>query len=90
MNNIAGLIGESSVPARYSYDAFGTVTATAGAIPTTHQSFPGYRGQLHDSATGKVYLRNRFYSPSLGRFLRPDPARDGNLYNYAGSDPVNR
>ena len=39
-------------------------------------------------------LRNRFYSPDLGRFLQPDPIGfkgDGsNLYRYCGNDWANR
>jgi hypothetical protein len=39
-------------------------------------------------------LRNRFYSPDLGRFLQPDPigfAGDpSNIYRYVGNNPVNR
>jgi hypothetical protein len=34
-------------------------------------------------------MHARSYSPSLGRFLQPDPARaDANLYEYAGNGPV--
>ncbi|RMG21071.1 MAG: RHS repeat-associated core domain-containing protein [Methanobacteriota archaeon] len=43
----------------------------------------------YDGAIGLYYLRNRFYSPALGRFLTPDPARrTHNLYAYP-TDPVN-
>jgi hypothetical protein len=36
-------------------------------------------------------MHARSYSPSLGRFLQPDPARaDANLYEYAGNGPVTR
>jgi len=43
---------------------------------------------------GAIYdYRNRFYLPSLGRFIQPDPLRfaggDANLYRYCGGDPVN-
>ncbi len=35
------------------------------------------------------YMHARSYSPALGRFLQPDPARaDGSLYAYAGNSPV--
>ena len=38
----------------------------------------------------KIYLRNRYYQPSTGRFLTSDPAQDGmNWYMYCGGDPVN-
>ena len=38
----------------------------------------------------KIYLRNRYYQPSTGRFLTSDPIKDGlNWYMYCGGDPVN-
>jgi RHS repeat-associated protein len=40
---------------------------------------------------GFVYLRNRWYDPSTGRFLTQDPiglAGGVNLYSYAGNNPV--
>ncbi len=40
-----------------------------------------------------VYMRNRFYSPSIGRFISEDPIglAGGDLlfYRYVGNDPVN-
>src|SRR5204862_6531487 len=43
---------------------------------------------------GAIYdYRNRFYLPSLGRFIQPDPlgfgGGDANLFRYCGGDPVN-
>jgi len=39
-------------------------------------------------------LRNRFYSPDIGRFLQPDPIGFNgdrtNLYRYCGNNPVTR
>ena len=41
-----------------------------------------------------VYMRNRFYSPSLGRFFSEDPiglaGGDVSFYRYVLNDPVNR
>jgi RHS repeat-associated protein len=48
------------------------------------------QGQL--DASGKMYMRNRYYDPSTGRFTQEDPiglAGGSNLYGFAGGDPVN-
>ena len=35
------------------------------------------------------YLRNRYYSPSIGRFITEDPIKDGlNWYVYCGNNPI--
>lgn len=52
-----------------------------------------YTGQMWLPEIGLQYSKARIYSPTLGRFLQTDPLgyADGpNLYNYVGSDPVNR
>jgi RHS repeat-associated protein len=51
-----------------------------------------FTGQQWYSQLGLYDLRNRFYSPDIGRFLQPDPigfAGDPtNLYRYCGNNPV--
>ncbi len=48
-----------------------------------------YAGEYYDAETGLIYLRNRYYDPSIGRFITEDPARDGlNWYAYCGNNPV--
>jgi RHS repeat-associated protein len=38
---------------------------------------------------GLLYMHARHYSPSLGRFLQPDPDRsEANLYAYAANNPL--
>ena len=96
--------GEIGWAARWLYDAYGNrklISAggssgggtASGSLPSSaHASSVGYRSQLHDSATGDIFLRNRFYSPSLGRFTSPDPigySGGFNLYSYADGEPVN-
>lgn len=42
--------------------------------------------------TGQLYRRNRYYDPDAGRFTQEDPVGfggGGNLYGFAGGDPVN-
>ena len=69
----------------YTYGPFGESSLTTGIRY-------GYTGQRSMAALGLLYYKARFYSPSLGRFLQPDPigyADDLNLYAYVGNNPVN-
>jgi RHS repeat-associated protein len=53
-----------------------------------------FTGQHWYQELGLYELRNRFYSPDLGRFLQPDPIGfEGdatNLYRYCGNNAVTR
>ncbi len=52
----------------------------------------GFTGAQTPASAGYVYLRNRWYDPTSGRFLTQDPiglAGGVNLYEYAGNNPVN-
>ena len=55
---------------------------------------PGYTGHATDAATGLVYMQQRYYDPSFGRFLSVDPVTGDsvtgsnfNRYWYANSNP---
>ncbi len=66
------------------YDAFGN--QWTGETPDPF----GYCGEYLDKETGLIYLRNRYYDSSTGRFITEDPAQDGlNWYSYCAGDPVN-
>jgi len=66
-----------------------------GVGDTTTGSAYQFTGQRIDNASGDTslyYLRARMYSPTIGRFLSPDPsgATAGlNIYAYVGNDPIN-
>ena len=53
-----------------------------------------FLGQYCDAETGLHYNVFRYYDPTLGRYLTPDPLRYGsgstNLYQYSHNDPINR
>jgi len=48
----------------------------------------GFAGARRDARTGLVYLRNRFYSPELGRFLSRDPIGLLDLAIPGASNPL--
>ena len=61
-----------------------------GSTSTTDTENPfKYCGEYVDEETGFVYLRNRYYDPSIGFFTTIDPAMDGvNWYAYCGNNPT--
>jgi RHS repeat-associated protein len=55
-----------------------------------------FQSEQKDSESGLVYLRARYYDPTIGRFASQDPMSGSigdpasqNGYNYANNDPVN-
>ncbi len=73
----------------YRYDAFGKPIAQGGSSPLPNAYT--YTGRELD-ASGLYYYRARYYLPSAGRFLTPDPIglQGGlNAYTYVSSNPVN-
>ena len=49
------------------------------------------RGYRYDAETENYYVRNRYYSPSLGRWMEQDPAQyinGANTYQFVNSSPV--
>ena len=60
-------------------------------VSTASNDF-GYHGLRHDSETGFVYVRQRYYDPQLGRFISTDPygyADSPNLYQFSLNNPAN-
>ena len=56
---------------------------------TVDMGYFGYCGEYYDPELDMIYLRNRYYSPGIGRFITEDPARDGaNWYAYANNNPI--
>ena len=78
-----------TVTAGYTYDGFGNVIASTG----TSDNVYGFTGeQQFEEADNLVFLRARYYDPSIGRFISRDPIgyKGGlNLYRYVENNPIN-
>ncbi len=71
----------------YDYDPYGN---PIGASDEADINPYRYSGEYTDFETGYVYLRARYYDPSVGVFTSVDPAQDGtNWYAYCAGNPVN-
>ncbi len=69
-----------------TFDPYGSPYSYTG--PTESATSYGFTGEQTDS-NGLVFLRARYYAPSMGRFVQMDPSRqEQNLYQYSLSNPV--
>jgi RHS repeat-associated protein len=86
----AGLSGPSgNYLASYTYFPFGGIQSSTGTVSNPFQ-YDGEFGVMA-AGTGLDYMRARFYSPTIGRFLNRDPvglAGGKNIYAYAVNNPV--
>ena len=72
------------------YNAYGK-RLSGGGTGDDPYGFAGMSAAYTDSETGLSLLGQRFYDPSVSRFLNRDPigyAGGMNLYRYAGNNPV--
>ena len=98
LTNSSGAVVES-----YDYDPYGNTLIFSAPDSTgswwgdaaAQSTFGGnsiiYCGYRFDPETENYYVRNRFYSPTLGRWLTRDPIGTSggiNLYGYVDSSPV--
>jgi RHS repeat-associated protein len=80
--------GAGQVTDRMEYSPYGTVTHRAGTNDTPFLYVGKYGVQT--DANGLLYMRARYYSPLLSRFLNSDPIGFGgglNFFAYAGGNP---
>ena len=96
--DIVGLLDNSgTLVVEYKYDAWGKVIATNGSLAAmlgTRNPYR-YRSYVYDEENGLYYLRNRYYSPAIGRFLIADlelgdekKLLHHNCFIYCGNTPV--
>jgi RHS repeat-associated protein len=71
------------------YKPFGEAEVNPNSSVVNNFRFPG---QYYDQETGLHYNYHRYYDPSTGRYLTPDPiGQDGgvNLFTYVENNPIN-
>jgi RHS repeat-associated protein len=76
---------------RYAYDSFGNLSADSTEMIPNSFRYAGRFG-VTDEGNGLVYMRSRYYTPAIGRFVNKDPIGffgGLNHYSYVGADPVN-
>ena len=79
------VLQNGSTVGTYDYDAFGKQLTGSGTADNPYR----YCGEYVDSESGLIYLRNRYYDPSIGRFISEDPAKSGsNWYVYCENNPL--
>ena len=85
-----------AVKQRFIYDPYGTRTVLTAAWASTSDGYNwlySFQGGRMDTTSGLINFRNRWYSPTLGRWVQRDPTGaeyvDGmNLYQAESSAPV--
>lgn len=94
-NTCALTNAEGTITDRYAYTPFG---ASAGVVGTTRNPFRfGGREGVIDDGNSLYYMRTRYYSPHLMRFIQRDRKMSGeiaqpqtlNSYAYVLGNPVN-
>ena len=66
--DVTAAISGTERVATYDYDAFGNAIVEEGEINNPIR----YSGEYLDEETGLIYLRARYYDPSVGRFISED------------------
>lgn len=75
---------------KYAYDDFGNVATNSVEVVSNPFKYVGKYGVATD-APDLLYMRARYYMPSLGRFINKDPiglAGGMNMYAYVGNNPL--
>ncbi|MCX6060704.1 MAG: hypothetical protein NT103_00410 [Campylobacterales bacterium] len=76
----------------YEYDIYGTITKAEHTNGIQTLNPYRYTGREYDT-DDLYYYRARYYDPTIGRFIIPDPigflSGDTNFYRYVENDPVN-
>ena len=98
--DIVGIVDTNgNLVVEYKYDAWGKPISTTGSMADTLGKYNPfrYRGYVYDEETELYYLRNRYYSTTLGRFINTDKLvgelsalLTSNIFVYCKNNPYCR
>lgn len=82
-----------NIVSQYHFDPWGKQISYSGSLIQPFR----YASYYYDDETGLYYLKSRYYSPTLGRFLTKDSTKyiklidpqTLNLYTYSNNNPIN-
>ncbi|MFS1513643.1 S8 family serine peptidase [Chengkuizengella sp. SCS-71B] len=87
--------GSKDVLKEYDYDIWGNVLSETSHETKTFDNPFQYTGEIYDEESGLIYLRARYYDPSMGRFITEDTYEGTisnplsmNLYTYVSNNPL--
>ncbi|MBI2471531.1 MAG: RHS repeat protein [Planctomycetes bacterium] len=89
-NTVAMTDTDGNIVNKYAYTPYGVLTGSEETVSNPFR-YVGKYGAMDDN-TGLLYMRARYYSPDVGRFITKDPigfAGGVNLYGYAHDNPIN-
>jgi RHS repeat-associated protein len=91
LGSVRSEMAGSAVRSTTTYEPYGNLLVQEGASGTPY----GFTGEQEDDSTGLLYLRARYYSSYLNRFLTTDPLegeprrpRSFNAYMYVYANPA--
>ncbi|MFZ5596788.1 MAG: RHS repeat domain-containing protein [Bacillota bacterium] len=90
--DVVGIVdGGGNIVNSYSYDEWGNILSKTEQIANPIR----YAGEYYDDESGLIYLRARYYDPTVGRFISRDSYEGDvtnplsfNLYAYCYSNPL--
>lgn len=95
LGNVVNVVDPTgTIQATYSYDAWGNILSSSGAVADINPI--RYKGYYYDTESGLYFIKTRYYNPELRRFISPDTefiAGDNlflglNMYSYCYSNPL--
>lgn len=97
--DVIGLVDSNGAKmVSYTYDAWGKMISKTGSLASTLGTIQPfrYRGYVFDEETGLYYLRSRYYSSTIQRFISSDlvvgfvgQLFTHNQYTYCENNPIN-